>query len=264
MNSIVELFEKLTAFDGIVFSEDHHSYVFDGVPMESVTKIAGSVKKPFDAPMIAKLKAAKNVAAGDTSCTPEKLLAEWAMTNKISTVKGTICHEYIENYLAHKVHPYPVDIVRTNFGSSDPVKDKVSAVCGLMRKFCSDIRGKMLPVKSELVVGDKDMRLCGMIDQLFWNKKSGRFEIWDWKTNSKFEVDSPYKLIGAAAGRPDCELVNYSIQLGLYRRILSKNTGIDIGDCYLCWFNEGNSDYRIFKTIDVEPVIDTILDGRRQ
>ena len=43
--------------------------------------------------------------------------------------------------------------------------------------------GKLIPVRAEVVVGDEDWGVTGMIDQLFYNEKSQKLEIWDWKTN---------------------------------------------------------------------------------
>ncbi len=52
--------------------------------------------------------------------------------------------------------------------------------------------GKLIPVKSELVVGDSELNLTGMIDQLFWNVKHECLQIWDWKTNNKINMKNNF------------------------------------------------------------------------
>ena len=49
-------------------------------------------------------------------------------------------------------------------------------------------RINLVPVKMELVVGDEDYGLGGMVDCLFYNKKSGMLEVWDYKTNKAINI----------------------------------------------------------------------------
>ena len=63
----------------------------------------------------------------------------------------------------------------------------VKTIIELFKKFYNDSYGKLIPVRAEVVVGDEELGLGGMIDQLFWNEKSGKLEIWDWKTNTQIK-----------------------------------------------------------------------------
>ena len=128
-----------------------------------------------------------------------------------------------------------------------------------MEQFITDIRGRMISIASELVIGDLEYNLGGMIDQVFYNKKSGKIELWDWKTNEKIDSDSRYTFNAPISHVPSSKLEEYSLQLSLYKHIIEKNTNLEIGDCYLTWFNENNQSYKVFKCHDYsKEVIDMI------
>ena len=86
----------------------------------------------------------------------------------------------------------------------------------------------LVPVKMELVVGDEDYGLGGMVDCLFYNKKSGMLEVWDYKTNKAINTKNNY---GQRFNEPIshldvCEINTYSLQLSLYKHIIEKNTNL--------------------------------------
>ena len=68
------------------------------------------------------------------------------------------------------------------FGN-DIIKEKFDKCQQIFKNFYEDSRINLVPVKMELVVGDEDYGLGGMVDCLFYNKKSGMLEVWDYKTN---------------------------------------------------------------------------------
>ena len=121
--------------------------------------------------------------------------------------------------------------------------------------------GKLIPVRSELVVGDAELNLTGMIDQLFWNVKEQCLQIWDWKTNTKLNMISKFgnKMVGILYYLDDCEFTTYSIQLNVYKKIIERNTNLRLGDSYLVWFNEENPDYQIIKCEDYGQVVDDMF-----
>ena len=132
---------------------------------------------------------------------------------------------------------------------------------GHFLKFYSDIKGKLLPIKSEFIVGDEDYMLCGMVDQIFYNKKKKEFQIWDWKTNTKLKMENGFqKLIGPLAHLDDCEYTKYSLQLGIYKHIIEKNTNLKFGDSYITWFNENNKSYEVIECLRLEKEIKDMLD----
>ena len=253
-----DFFEKTSVFNKIAFDDDCHSYTMNGQKTVSVTKVTGSVAPPFIEKKVVLQSAKKQ------NVNPDELLLQWKRNNLISRAKGSAVHKYIETTLANKVQPYPKDIVFNEFAKDfkkypglqaimpgDPVKPLYSAIIPKVRQFINDIEGKMHRVRSELVIGSPKYMVCGMIDQIFYNVKSGGFEIWDWKTNSEFDTRSNFNLEPPCGHLDKCKLTEYSMQLHCYKRIFEEETGIPIKNLYLCWFSEREPTYRVFKCKDL-------------
>lgn len=251
--SMIEIFEEFAKFNNIVFYDDTHKYLIDGKEAISATKLLGMFKKPFDTEFWAAKKAAQE------GITKEEMKARWELKSRISTEKGTAVHSYIENRLSNKVFPYPAKEISAVFEGADPVRPLYDKILPLAERFVSDIRGKMIPIKSELVVGDAEYGLCGMIDQVFYNKKSKQLELWDWKTNKEISTSSQYKLQAPLSNLDDSELTVYSLQLNLYKHIIEKNTNLKFGKSYLVWFNEANESYQIIPCNDVSAEIPKMI-----
>lgn len=253
-----DFFEKTSVFNKIAFDDDWHSYTLNGQKTVSVTKVTGAVTPPFIEKKVALQSALKQ------KVDPDKLLLEWKRNNLISRAKGSAVHKFIETSLANKVQPYPTDIVFTEFGKDfkkypglqammpgDPVKPLYYGIIPKVKQFISDIEGKMHRVRSELVIGSSKYMVCGMIDQIFYNVKSGGFEIWDWKTNTEFDTRSDFRLEPPCSHLDKCKLTEYSLQLHCYKRIFEEETGIPIKNLYLCWFSEAEPTYKVFKCKDL-------------
>ena len=277
-----QLSQKLDVFSGIRFNPEYHSYTFDGHRTVSVTRVTGSVNPPFDE--IARSEAsAEKMRAEGKDITAEQLRRQWKLGNVVATAKGTAVPNYIEHAIAQKFLKYPLydvmyeisdrmskeemfkdkfvgtkfvagvdpDIFDKLYDGQDPVFPKYVKCTALVDKFISDIRGKMIPIKSELVIGSPKYMVCGMVDQLFYNLKSQQFEIWDWKTNTKFDTESKFHLNAPCAHLSQCKLDEYSLQLACYKHMFQEMTGIPIGNCYLCWFSEEQPEYKVFKCKDL-------------
>ncbi len=272
-----EFFQKIDVFSNIAFDEDWHSYKLNGKKTISVTKVTGAVKEPFDKEKKARecVEKMKKEAAEQglpiPTITPSELANQWDRTNLIARAKGSAVHKYIEMTIANKVQRYPKDIVDAEIAKdfaknplmcfdTDPVKPLYNKITPLVDQFLADIRGKMYPVKSELVIGSPKYMVCGMIDQIFYNNKSQSFEIWDWKTNTKFDTTSRFHLEAPCQHLEACKLVEYSLQLHCYKRIFEEETGIEIKNCYLCWFSEANTSYKVMKCVDVAAEALTLLE----
>ena len=99
-----------------------------------------------------------------------------------------------------------------------------------------------------------------MIDQLFWNEKSGKLEIWDWKTNKKIDKKNKWQQFKNPISHLDvCELNTYSLQLSTYKHIVERNTNLRLGDSYIVWINEKNSKYEVFKCHDFKEEVINLL-----
>ena len=135
-------------------------------------------------------------------------------------------------------------------GNND-VKEDYDKLLILFNKFYEESYGKLIPIKSEVIVGDEELEICGMVDQLFWNSKSEELQIWDWKTNKAIKRNNKWQQFKEPLSHLDvCEFNTYSLQLSLYRYIIEKNTNLKLGDSYIVWFNEKNTNYEAIKCRD--------------
>ena len=257
---MIELFEKLSVFDHVKYYDEPHTYhIGDRRLTNSPTKLLGKYKPKFDADKQSKITAER------TNRTQQEVLDEWALKRVTSTVKGSVFHDYAENYLGNKIFKYPLDYVLSTpeFNGQDLIFDKMEKLKSIFHDFHSKIQGRMLPIKSEYVVGDAELDVGGMIDQLFFNKKTGMLEIWDWKTNKEIKTFNPFKkdkkMLGIFSQYDNCELVHYSMQTAIYKFIIERNTGLKLGTSRIAWFHENNDAVKIYDCIDMENEVKQIF-----
>lgn len=250
----MELLLELNKFDHIKYYDEPHHYFINGVQMTSATTLIGKFKNKFDSDGQAEKYANKH------GLIKEEVLAEWDHKRDYSTIKGSAVHNYAENMLNNKVFPYDDSIARNRFGE-DIVRPAYDKCTSLFDKFYQDSRTNLVPLKSEFVIGDEELGICGMIDQLYWNKKSQKIEIWDWKTNKAINMKSVFrnKFKSPISHLDECEFNTYSLQLSLYKYIIEKNTNLKIGDVYFVWLFEGNDNYQVFKCQDMHKEIESML-----
>lgn len=250
--NISAYYQQINVFNNINFNPALHSYAIADKEAKSVTATLKSLVKAFDSVYWAEKKAL------DLGITSEEILKKWETTAKISKVKGTLVHSYIESIFKANEFGYPEDFILNEFGF-DPIQDAFNTILPQVDKFIKDIHEKMYSVATEFIVGDADALICGTIDQIFYNKKSGKLEIWDWKTNKEIKTTSRYYHLAPISHIPDTELDHYSLQLSMYKEILERNTEAEFGESYLTWFNENNNEYRIFRAHDYSKEAKLIL-----
>ena len=241
---MIEVFQELDKFNNIVFNEEAHLYHYDDLLCTSVTSVIGRYKEPFDTLKIATAYAVKR------GLSVFDVIADWEEKKNAACDKGTHVHKYAELKFACK--SYEVD--------SETMSEALHKCFKIIDKFYNDSKGRLIPIRSELVVGDKKRRLCGMIDQLFYNVKAQEFQIWDYKTNKDITTKNDYKkrMLNELWHLDECEFNTYSLQLGLYKKIIEENTNIKIGSSYICWVNEVNDTYKPMKVADMDNEINQI------
>ena len=254
----MKITRELSKFNNIKFHDKEHKYYLNGVKTKSVTGVIGEYKHPFDKEYWSQKK------ADERNITQEEILSEWKYKADFSCEKGSVFHEYVENFLTNKLYPFPEHRVGSMLGGTDNMlecKEAVDKLKILFEKFYKDSFGKLIPVRAEIVVGDEEWGVTGMIDQLFFNEKSGKLEIWDWKTNKKIGRNNKWQQFKEPLSHLDvCELNTYSLQLSFYKLIVERNTELQLGDSYIVWFNEKNDKYHIIKCFDFKEEILKIMD----
>ena len=211
-----------TSFDVIEFDPQWHRYVLNGKVLRSVTTVLKDLKTPFDADYWAAKK------AEERGVTVAEIRAEWDKKRDESIAKGNAVHAHIEQVLKGEspaADPF--------LGLLEPLPE-VAAFDALWQKFSPVIE----PVHVEWVIGDEELGIAGTVDALFRDRRTGKHHIWDWKTNSRFNTDNKFQRLKAPFDDvPECELTNYSLQVSLYRLIIERNTGLDMGDSYIVHFS---------------------------
>jgi hypothetical protein len=254
-----EVFERLNKFSHVNFEEKRHIYTIGDKQLTSVTTLLKQFEEEKDWVGIADRYAAKN---GETGM---HWLDLWWEEKHIAGIKGDEFHKYAELTLANK--KYNINIHRiieeyskfTKLEGFEPQK-VMTKLKMMFDIFWLQANGTLIPVRSEFIVGDSELGIGGMVDQLFWNTKMKELQIWDWKTSKKVAKSNGYnKLTGILSHLDECEWNKYSLQIGIYKHIIQKNLGLEIGTCYIGWFNEKNDTYKIIKTRDLDKEVQSIF-----
>ena len=104
---------------------------------------------------------------------------------------------------------------------------------------CQELFKKMkqiyVPVANEFIVYDQPNALCGTIDFLAYNKKTGAYSIIDWKTSKSFDTENHFnEYLKDPFGEIEaCNTAEYSLQLSLYKYMLTKKVDIPITELIL-------------------------------
>jgi hypothetical protein len=251
MDTILEL----SVFNKIKYFDEPHKYFINDRMLTSATQFIGQFKPKFETERIAEEYARKRKLNVDD------VIADWDLKRDTSTVKGSAVHNYAENWWNNKVFPYDGTVATRQFGH-DIIKESYDKCVNMFHQFYLDASQNLIPVKMELVVGDEDYGIGGMVDCLFYNKKSGNLEIWDYKTNKAITEKNDYgnKFKKPVSHLDVCEVNTYSLQLSLYKHIIEKNTNLKLGDCYLIWLTEKNDKYKVIKCKDLSAEIKLMLD----
>ena len=292
----MEIIKELSVFNDIKYYDEPHKYYIDGQPTISCTgfihKFSGDFESGVDKPdkwaekqgHIYEAKSMADKFAHKQNFYPMEddpygrpdyskpkpeiewlnegdIKKNWSYKNHHAIYEGTTLHDYIENYLNNKIFPYPAKSPEGLEFSE--IEETYNIMEGYFHNFYNDTvaKGKLIPIKSELIIGDKDYMLCGMVDQLFWNVRYNWLEIWDWKTNTNLKMKNNFgeKMKDCLYMLDHCEFNTYSLQLNIYKKIIEKNTNLKIGRCNLVWFNENNQNYKVIKCADYTDHVNNML-----
>ena len=250
--------ELFTAFNDITFFDVPHKYYIDGKELISVTTLIHKYQEEFQEEFWADIKGKQH------DLTPNQVKRAWRFINKKGTIKGSSIHDYAENMFQNKEFDYPLQTIMNEFGF-DPVWSEYQTTKKHVEEFYEKVHGKLIPIRTEFVVYDKESLIGGMLDMLFYNVKAQEFQIWDWKTNKKFiREEKSRHLLNELCMIEDCDLEVYSLQLELYKYIIEKNTGMKLGKSYIVWFSHNNPTYEIIETKNRKYDISVIVNSRIQ
>ena len=248
--------ELFTKFNDLTYYDEPHKYFLGGKELISVTTLIHQYQEEFDEDYWA------NIKALDYGISVEEVIRGWRFINRKGTMKGSIIHDYGENLLLNKVFKYPEEEILREFGF-DPIRPEYEITKKHVDKFVNHSRGRLIPVKTELVMYDKESLVGGMADILFYNVKAKELQIWDWKTNKAFtEENSERQLKDFMFTLQDCDLEIYSLQLEAYKYILEKNTNLKLGKSYIVWVSHNNDDFKVIEAKDRKFYINQMFQNR--
>lgn len=248
--------ELFTTFNDVTFHDIPHKYYYDNKELISVTTIIHKYQEEFDGKYWSENKAEVYKVK------PKQILYAWDFINKLGTIKGSAIHDYAENLFLNKVYEYPKKIILEEFGY-DPIINEYNITKKHVDNFYKDTKNKLIPIRTEFVVYDKESLIGGMLDMLFYNVKAQEFQIWDHKTNKDFTNEMKNRhLLNELSLLEDCDLELYSLQLELYKHIIEKNCGIKLGKSYIVWYSHNNKNYKVIETKDRAYYIKKILENR--
>jgi hypothetical protein len=248
--------ELFTTFNDITFHDEPHKYFLDGRELISVTTLIHQYQEEFNEDYWS------NYKADQFRITQNEILAAWKFINRKGVVKGSAIHDYAEKLFQNKSYEYPKDLILKEFGF-DPVWNEYQITKKHVDRFYKDVHDRLIPVRTELVIYDKESMIAGMLDILFYNIKMKEFQIWDWKTNKDFTFEMKSRhLLKDLFTLEDCDLETYSLQLELYKRIIERNTPVKLGKSYIVWFSHNNENYQVIEVRDRGYFIDRIMENR--
>ena len=249
--------EFFYVFNDVKYYDEPHKYYYNDKQLTSVTTLIHKYESNFDENYWAEVK------ANEYGVSKEHVLFCWKFINKRATMLGSMIHDYAENLFLNKVFKYPKEEILNEFGY-DPIYESFEKTKNHVHAFYDRMKGILVPIKTELVVFDKDYNIGGMVDLLFYNLKTKKFEIWDWKTNSSdkaFNDNDPNikPLTGIFSDILSTTLNVYSLQLSTYKYIIQKYIPIELGDSFLVWISHKNEKFEIKKTNDYTDRIETMF-----
>lgn len=249
--------ELFTAFNDVKFYDEPHKYYYGERELISVTTLIHKYQEEFNEEYWSQYK------ANQFKINPAEIIRAWKHINRKGTLKGSAIHDYAENLFQNKKYEYPKHLVLKEFGF-DPIYAEYMATKKHVDSFYNDVQGKLIPIKAEFIVYDKELLIGGMVDMLFYNIKAQEFQIWDWKTNKDFTKDCKERhLLKELFVLEDCDMELYSLQLEMYKQIIERNTSLKLGKSYLVWFSHNNDKYEVMETKNRQYYINIIFNNRK-
>lgn len=228
-----------TDFFQIKFDANAHRYFIGDKELRSVTNFIKDFQKPFDRNGVAAKVAAKE------NRSIAQVVAEWEVTAERGRILGTTVHTYIEKVLRGEQNG---QLTLDPFLSLNTKLPEIAAFDAFWYKLSPDM--VCSPASVELVIGDEELGLAGTVDALLFSNDTGKSHIWDWKTG-KFDLENQWENLLPPFDYLSASKFNiYSLQVSLYRLIIERNTGLDLGDSYIVHLSAANG-YQVHRAIDL-------------
>lgn len=253
------------SFSHIKFFDKNHTYTIDGEPANiSVSGLIKKYEKPFDRDRIAEF-----VAKRDGKLI-EEVLRDWDFAKDYSCHKGSEFHLFVENYFNRKqttINKKNLEnffLENKNFYKEESFSSYYGELAHLIKNFLNFYnwwKKDHILIKSEFVIGDRESKICGTIDNLSFNKKTNEFVIFDYKTNKEIKKQNPRDetFLKPFQYLSHCEYIKYSLQQCLYQVIIERNTPYKVPTSYIVWVANKN-DYELMECLNLKKEAEMMLD----
>ncbi|KAG5183065.1 hypothetical protein JKP88DRAFT_273036 [Tribonema minus] len=236
----------------ITFMEEGHVYEVDGGRdgWISTTTFIHGLFPQFDADqIIRKMMAGRNWAKSKYhGMSAEEIKQQWAENGSSAAADGTAMHADIER-LYNGLPPLTPD-------------------CKEMRMF-NDFRQEfsdLVPWRTEMTIFDETVGICGSVDMVYCDpEEPGAFLIYDWK-RSKAIKRSNYWENGShpyTCKLPNCNFIHYSLQLGIYKRILQTRYGMKVNGTFLVVLHPLQHTFQRIETQNSDVVVEALFRQRQ-
>lgn len=242
----------------IVFDEAPHKYYVDGEDIfTSVTTFNHHLFPSFNADKVA-ARCALNRNYEHYGKTKEEILAIWELNRDSASRLGTIMHQQIEWYY----NGY--DTIRTQ--PAHALSKELAYFLDYLRQY-----PHLEAYRTEWNVFDKELRLSGSIDMVYYNKSTKTYNIYDWKRTKEIEFDfkenhaKEYGYFPCVARLKNKNYYLYSLQLNVYKYILEKHYGLQITDMALVVLHPNYPEVQVIPVDDwSQTVIPDVIYFREQ
>lgn len=210
-------------FKELRFEESTHTYYVNGIKIgKSVSGKLKTYYEEFNAAKIAPFSAKK------LGISTDEVLALWAAKGLEATTRGTKVHSFGEHYAKNRT------IIPNNIQEE------------AIKSWFDRMPPNLIPIAEELRAYHLTEMYAGTADGLLYNSDTGKYIIYDFKTNAS--LDKNYKgkkMLSPFNDLLDCSYNKYQIQLSYYKILLEQVPGLKVERMIILWLpHEGGYEMR--------------------
>ena len=205
-----------------------YNFIKSGIH-RSASRLLSSIQVPFERDILSAKKALER------GVSQQVILDEWEAKGAKSRQVGIELHDHITGVLNGKSAPQGFEAL----SSKSPHMEQFDLFWKKAGNFYQ-------PVWTEGLIASNYYKVSGRVDALLLDKEKGTFHVIDWKSGS---FSNGFKQLLS----PFNKLIDSSINLGaiqaaIYRLVIEKETGVELGHSYLIHISEES--HRVDQLLD--------------
>ncbi len=115
--------------------------------------------------------------------------------------------------------------------------------------------------RPEWRIYSEELGIAGTLDCLMTND-AGEFLLIDWKRSKEIKTSNRFeKALPPISGYDNCNFIQYSLQLNLYKYILEQYYGLKIKEMKLCSFHPKQPKAKIITVADMQSTITKMIES---